>query len=70
MSERGWEGEMKSVLVERSTGAQILPQPDEKVTSPVAYAARIWCIDADLRTKHASVRSFAEKLEVRINEGC
>lgn len=53
-----------SRLIERSTGAQIMPDAKDDRAKINAWQAHL-CCDADLRRKASVFNSIAEEMEVR-----
>lgn len=55
---------MSSRVIERSTGAQILPDVRDERAGISAWQAHL-CCDADMRVKASVFNSIAEEMEVR-----
>lgn len=53
-----------SVLIERSTGAQILPNAQDERAGISSWQAHL-CCDADMRAKASVFITIAEEMEVR-----
>lgn len=53
-----------SRLIEKSTGAQILPSVDDERAKINAWQAHL-CCDADMRTKASVFNSIAEEMIVK-----